>query len=151
MTDALDNEIAHLEGRLEKMKRLLALRLEASNAELGLLMGNTKADDQIKTIVAAICSEYGFKPKMIYVDRRIAKLVEARHLIFYFCRKFTSETYKELGRMFHRDHAAVIHGVRRIESRINNEPKFLRHVFEIEQQCQKQLTNETKPTNTGAE
>lgn len=44
-------------------------------------------------------------------SRRTARI---RQIAFYLCRTHTTNSLAEIGRAFHRDHATILHGVRRI-------------------------------------
>lgn len=50
------------------------------------------------------------------LDRRTRRGRSAciRQIAYYLCRTHTPQSFLELGRAFHRDHATILHGVRRI-------------------------------------
>ena len=50
------------------------------------------------------------------LDRRerAGRIARIRQIAFYLCRMRTAQSLPEIGRAFHRDHATILHGVRRI-------------------------------------
>ena len=86
----------------------------------------------IKTIIEETGAYYGFTyPEIISAQRR-RELAFARHVAFYLCRKMpcgsfgAAPTLPEIGRRFGgRDHATVIHGIRKIQMKLDSGDKKL--------------------------
>lgn len=140
MSDAIDNEIAKLEGRLERMRKLLTLRIQTRNAAMMLKVGDNHLAD-LDAIHETVCKHFKVRLEDIYSNSRQSDFALARHVIFYFAKRLLNETYTCIGKRYHRDHAAVMHGVRRIEEKLRIEPRFLSQVLEMEKQCHRKLEN----------
>jgi len=69
-------------------------------------------------------------PEMLGRSRQ-KKLVRARQMAIYFSRLYTQKTTAELGRLFQRSHASVVHALqtlerdRQLQPRVAEEVKFL--------------------------
>ncbi|OGN71675.1 MAG: chromosomal replication initiator protein DnaA [Chlamydiae bacterium RIFCSPLOWO2_02_FULL_49_12] len=48
-----------------------------------------------------------------------------RQLAMYLCRKELKRSFKEIGRIFHRDHSTVISGIRKIQKKLDKQDAFL--------------------------
>lgn len=47
---------------------------------------------------------------------RAYHIAEARHIFHWFARNYTARSYPEIGRFCRRDHATIIHGVKKVEA-----------------------------------
>lgn len=61
-----------------------------------------------------VCSVTEISYEEIKGKKRLKEIVFARHMMFYFTRKYTNMTYKQIALEFNRDHATVMHGVKAI-------------------------------------
>jgi len=83
---------------------------------------------QIQKIVG---DYYQISLKDLLGRSRQKKLVRARQMALYFSRLYTQKTVSELGRLFQRSHASVVHALqtlerdRRVKPRVAEEVKFL--------------------------
>lgn len=67
---------------------------------------------KIKNFVKA---KTGVTRKEMSGQSRRQKVVFARHVAMYLCRKYTTHSYPEIGRAFSKDHSSAIHAVQKIE------------------------------------
>ncbi len=83
-------------------------------------------------IRAAVCEFYNIADQELMSDRRANEAVWARQVAYYLCKQLTPASYPRIGQYFGgRDHATVIHGVRKIESRIADKPHIASDVASI--------------------
>lgn len=66
-------------------------------------------------IINEICEFYGLTPAQIKGKCRLRGYIKARFIALYLLRKRTGLTFKEIGRMFHRDHTSIIYACQTIE------------------------------------
>ena len=73
----------------------------------------------IVDITLAVYGETGVGIDLIKSCRHDAHIVRARHIVMYLAREITGRSYPQIGRdMGGKDHSGVMHGCRRIASRI---------------------------------
>ncbi|RJR46071.1 MAG: chromosomal replication initiator protein DnaA [Deltaproteobacteria bacterium] len=70
-------------------------------------------------------------PEMLGRSRQ-KKLVQARRLALYFCRVYTQKTMVELGKLFHRSHASVVHALQTLERDRKTQPRLAQEVQLLE-------------------
>jgi chromosomal replication initiator protein len=85
---------------------------------------------QIQKIVG---DYYGVGLPELLGRSRQKKLVRARQMALYFCRVYTEKTVTELGRLFQRSHASVIHALQTLERDRRTQPRLDREVTLLEE------------------
>jgi chromosomal replication initiator protein len=70
-------------------------------------------------------------PEMLGRSRQ-KRLVQARRLALYFCRLYTQKTMVELGKLFKRSHAAVVHALQTLERDRRTQPRLAQEVQLLE-------------------
>lgn len=70
-----------------------------------------EAKKEIETIV---CREMEVSIEDAYSVTNKKDIVQCRHLLFYFFRKYRLDTIVTIGRWFKKDHATVIHGLKKV-------------------------------------
>lgn len=71
----------------------------------------------MRDIIAAVADRRGFKAEDLRGPSRKRPIAHARHEAMYLCRLEGRWTFPQIGRVFARDHATVIHGIRAHEAR----------------------------------
>ena len=71
-----------------------------------------KALDAIMTMV---CRYYSIDKNIVLSKKRDREIVMARHMFCWMSRRYTRSTFKLMGEYINRDHATVIHSVRKVE------------------------------------
>ena len=51
--------------------------------------------------------------------RRAPHIIEARHVFYWFARNFTARSYPQIGMFCDRDHSTIVHGVRRVDAKLD--------------------------------
>ncbi|MDD5642694.1 MAG: helix-turn-helix domain-containing protein, partial [Syntrophales bacterium] len=59
-------------------------------------------------------------------------LVRARQMALYFCRLYTQKTMVELGKLFNRSHASVVHALQTLERDRKTQPRLAQEVQLLE-------------------
>ena len=76
-----------------------------------------------------ICTHFSLEQEQIKSRSRKKEIALPRQIAMYFARKFTDSSLQIIGREFNRDHATVLHSVKKIERQIRISAKF-RHQME---------------------
>ncbi|MFZ2089942.1 MAG: chromosomal replication initiator protein DnaA [Desulfobaccales bacterium] len=85
----------------------------------------------VSQIQKIVCDYYQINLRELLGRGRQKKLVRARQVGLYFARLYTMKTVVELGRLFQRSHASVVHALqilerdRQVQPRLEQEVKFL--------------------------
>ncbi len=67
-------------------------------------------------------------------DSKKRRLVIARHLCFFYLRKYTDKSLSEIGTLFNRDHTTVMHGIKTVGDLVYIKDKELAAtMFKIEE------------------
>lgn len=116
-----DAEWRKFSARYDELKEsTIALR------EVGFV--RTVSVDLIQRVTAQY---YKISKKEMLADRRTRKLSRPRQIAMYLAKTMTMRSLPEIGRFFaNRDHTTILHGVRKIERLITDDPSY---AFEINQ------------------
>lgn len=70
------------------------------------------------SIIATVAAAHGMLPRALTSDSRTARIVQARHIAMWICRR-REMTYQQIGHVFSSHHTSVIHGVQKINDLMN--------------------------------
>jgi chromosomal replication initiator protein len=87
----------------------------------------------IPEIQKIICDYYGLSLVELLGRSRQKRLVRARQLGFYFSRLYTQKTVAELGRLFQRSHASVVHALQTLERERKTNQRLAQEVQLLEE------------------
>jgi chromosomal replication initiator protein len=76
---------------------------------------------------------------------RQKRLVRARQLALYFCRIYTEKTMAQLGRLFQRSHASVVHALQTLERDRQTLPRLAQEIQMLEQKLAQAQVRPAKP------
>jgi len=80
----------------------------------------------IRDIQNAVCAAFNIGLCDLASNRRFPLYVRARQLAFSLCKRFTSRSYPEIGRLFGRkDHATVLYGAKKAQPIVDAAAKIL--------------------------
>lgn len=83
----------------------------------------------------AVAKEFGITLSALRSSRRSQALVLPRQCAMWLCRKLCHASYPDLGEFFERQHSSVIHAVRKLETRLDNEPTLRQRLARLESAC----------------
>jgi len=84
-----------------------------------------------------ICQHFNLKMVELVSPRRNSALVNARHIAFYLAKKFTSFSYAQIATHFGgRDHTTILHGIQRIEKRLQSQRELAAEINVITEKLQ---------------
>ena len=129
-----------LQGILCRLRALSRLREQTPTEQdvENLLRGATPRRQDYKDIMEAVARQYGLHADDLASDKRHPRLVLARQIAMYVCRRNLGLSYPELGRAFGgKDHSTVIHAVKKIEKMLVNDKNVHKLVASIAAKVEK--------------
>ena len=118
----LDAELAAMEGQVEKLERLLALKRRGAQLRIALDFCGVAALAHL--VLHAVCEEFGASVEEVMSKRRPDRVASARHAAYYLMRTYSGKTFEEVGRVFGRDHSAVMRGCQSVCERCKTDKLF---------------------------
>jgi chromosomal replication initiation ATPase DnaA len=82
------------------------------------------ASGRLSAISAYVAYKLGITHEQLMSKSRTQRTAFCRQVAMYICRSVSGASFPAIGEHFHRDHSSVIHAVRLIDKRINNDPTF---------------------------
>jgi chromosomal replication initiation ATPase DnaA len=70
--------------------------------------------DRFAAVVDVVCAEFGVERELLLGVTRQAEVTLARHAAMALAQRCLAYSLPRIGRLLHRDHTTVLHGVRRI-------------------------------------
>ena len=83
---------------------------------------------ELYVILNKVCAHLGVNKEALAGKFQGRELSDARHIYFYIAKKNTSKTLVDIGEVLNRNHATVIHAIKKV----NNIPELLNIANEIE-------------------
>ena len=71
-------------------------------------------------IISQVCKFYSVDEVVLRGTQRTRNITEARQMAMYLVRKLTNLSLPDIGQEFNRDHATVIHGIRKVETALKS-------------------------------
>lgn len=138
IASCVKNNVRELEGNLVKLGAYSDLMnvdidLEIAKEQLNLQEGLDEKLVTIESIARAVSSYYKLALGDVKGKTRKKEVALARHIGMYMSHKILKKTLEEIGEYFdNRDHSTVIHGIKKIQNLVKENPKISQQVFEIE-------------------
>lgn len=130
--------IRELEGAVTKLQMLhiadkRPIDMDLAKSTLEPEVSTLRPQVTMNTIVDTVCSHYGVKPSDLQSKRRQKSIAHPRQVCMYLARRFTRFSLEEIGTHFGgRDHTTVMHGVKTIEMRREQDPEVARTLQALE-------------------
>jgi chromosomal replication initiator protein len=125
----INSNIRVLEGCLIRLGAFASLtkqqeiNLEMAKEVLRNFIKDKETTITIDSIQKIVSSYFDLKPKDLRSPRRLKQVVVPRQIGMYLARKLTHSSLIEIGEKFGgKDHSTVIHSIKKIEDKINNDP-----------------------------
>jgi chromosomal replication initiator protein len=135
----IDSNIRELEGALTKVRGYamangIAITLDAAKAALSEDPAGTAPNQpSIQTIIDAVTKYYDIKLSDLMSKRRHKSVALPRQVCMWLARKYTRYSLEEIGGYFGgRDHTTVLHAIRTIGSRRDQDPDLGKAVERLE-------------------
>lgn len=85
----------------------------------------------VTRVIDCVCNYFHVDCAGVVGHAKWHNLTLARHVCMYLIRRMTKLSYKEIAAHFGRDHATVIHAVRRIERMIASDESMRKQLVEL--------------------
>ena len=87
----------------------------------------------VHDIIFAVADDYGISVGDLVSPRRVANLIEPRHIAMYLAKKLTVKSLPQIGHAIgDRDHTTILHGVRKVEINRKADPLLDQTISRIE-------------------
>ncbi len=92
----------------------------------------------VTKIVDLICNHFSLRPDQIRSRSRKKEVALPRQIAMYFSRKYTQASLQNIGKEFNRDHATVLHSIKKIDKMLKTNAKFRSQMEYLSSQVEKQ-------------
>ncbi len=134
----VQDNIRQLEGALNRIAALARLQRQPITRELAAealnaITSTPRASVPMPSVILdAVAQVTNIPVDAITSKRREKQVAYARHLVMYLLRDLAHQSYAQIGRLLGgRDHTTVLHGFRRIEKLLEDDPDVRRDLMEI--------------------
>lgn len=136
------NNIREIEGILHKLQasqvfssgELNNLKLDNVKKILKPFLEGEKVTIQAEQILKAVAQEFGCRVLELKSSIKARDITLPRHISMYLIRKYTEKSYPEIGTVIGgKDHATVMHGIRKIGKLLYEDPDVRHHIEKIEE------------------
>ncbi len=120
------NNVRQIEGTV---KKILAYR-DLNSMPMDLPNISRAIDDMFKKegsavptpslIISQVCKFYSVDEVVLRGTQRTKGITDARQMAMYLVRKLTNLSLPDIGQEFNRDHATVLHGIRKVEASLKS-------------------------------
>ncbi len=86
-----------------------------------------------------MCDFFGQPLDRIRGKARYRSVVMPRQIIMFLLRRYTKLSYKDIGRLYNRDHTTAIHSMATVLNHMEMEPEFRKEIVYLEAQIQKDI------------
>ena len=98
---------------------------------VGLERNQATPEEKQDNLILKVCEMYDVTLEALTGRTRLRQVVEARYILFYILHKIQGKTSIEVGKLFSRDHATVLHGCNTIAGFIEFNKKFEEKVSKL--------------------
>jgi len=132
--------IRELEGLLTRLVVKASLEgkditLDYARTALNSFIRDKDHPESIENIQKIVAKYFKLKLSELKSEKRLKTVAEPRHIAMYLCKKINKASYPEIGQRFGgKDHSTVIHAVKKISKKIEEDKEFKNVIFTIENQ-----------------
>jgi len=139
LASSIKENIRRLEGALNRLLGVADLKLSnQGNREISLdfakealkpYVGINRKSIGVSQILEMVAQKYGLKSEDLISKTNQKKIVFPRQIAMFLCKNLTSLSLKEIGEaMGGKDHSTVLHGIRKIEKAVSDDPEISKDV-----------------------
>ena len=137
LAEYVDEDVRRLESALDCLVARSTLLNKPFSQRLAqeVLQDLKAVDTRLNTpdIQKIVSDYYGVSLPDLLGRSRQKRLVRARQMALYFCRIYTGKTMVELGRLFQRSHASVVHALQTLERNRQTQPRVAQELNLLEE------------------
>jgi len=139
IADKIKSHVRAMEGALAKVRVLVQMNPyeNITDEMLSRLLKDFIDKEQtvkkltLKEIQEAVAKKFSVSMEQILSMERTQSLVTPRQLAMYIARKYTTKSLLEIGEVFEKSHATILHGVKSIKNKLDTEPDLKETLDEI--------------------
>jgi chromosomal replication initiator protein len=126
----VEHNVRVLEGSLVRVGAFASLHnvpitIELAKDVMGHIIKEKKQQITVDAIIKEVSSHFSIKPVDLKSDRRIRSIILPRQIAIYLARKLTGDSLVSIGEKFGgKDHATVIHSIKKIEQELKVRREF---------------------------
>ncbi|MCK9376983.1 MAG: chromosomal replication initiator protein DnaA [Syntrophobacterales bacterium] len=153
LAEHVEEDVRRLESALDCLVARGTLLNEPFNLGLAreVLQDLKAVETRLNTpaIQKIVGDYYGVSLPELLGRSRQRRLVRARQMALYFCRIYTEKTMVELGRLFQRSHASVVHALQTLERDRKTQPRVAQELQLLEEKmAQAKVRPGSRPAST---
>ena len=137
LSEKLTTSIRTIEGAIQKIKVISSvtgtpITLElCKQATISLVTNEKNENDKIDRIFDAVARRYGISREDLCSKKRNDDIAKARHTCIYLIRELTTISFKDIGKIFNRDHSTMLSSVKYIKGQIEGVPGAESEISEL--------------------
>jgi chromosomal replication initiator protein len=134
----IEHNIRVLEGSLIRLSAFASLRnipitMDLAKEVMGNIITDKKKEPTVDAIIKDVASYFSLKPSDLKSPKRIKSIMFPRQIAIFLSRKLTSSSLVSIGEKFGgKDHATVIHSIKKVEEEIKDKRDVKETVEKIE-------------------
>lgn len=131
----IEDNVRVLEGSLIRLSAFASLHnmpigIDLAKEVMGHIIKEKRKEITLDLIIKEVATHFSLKVAELKAARRIKSIIVPRQIAMYLCRKLTNSSLVSIGEKFGgKDHATIIHSIRKVEDDIKVK-KELREVVE---------------------
>lgn len=137
LAENLTNNVRQIEGAIKKISAFSYM----SGQTITVQMANNCVSDMISAsgpvkvtadrIISKVSQKYCVSKEDIYSKKRASNITNARHICVYLMRKLSDMSYKQIGKVFSKDHTTIMHSYETIENEIQHNTQLEIEINEL--------------------
>ena len=130
IAERLNNNIRQIEGILKRLYAISSLSgSEITQESIDNVIsivdpGNIPSSAMVEKILSHTSKKYGISVEDLKSKKKTDSIASARHVAIYIIRSLTDLSYKDIGKVFGRDHSTIISSVNKIDINIRTVKNF---------------------------
>ncbi|HAR96754.1 MAG TPA: chromosomal replication initiator protein DnaA [Deltaproteobacteria bacterium] len=120
----IEDNVRVLEGSLIRLSAFASLHnvpigIDLAKEVMGHIIKEKRKEITLDMILKEVANHFSLKITDLKANRRVKSIIVPRQIAMYLCRKLTSSSLVSIGEKFGgKDHATIIHSIRKIEDEI---------------------------------
>ena len=137
LAENLRSNIRQLEGAIRRISAFSYMNGQPITAHLAsvctsdMIASSGPVKVTTDRIIAKVSQKYCVSKEDIYSKKRASNITNARHICVYIMRKLSDMSYKQIGKVFSKDHTTIMHSYDTIESEIQHNAQLEIEINEL--------------------
>ena len=137
LAENLTSNVRLLEGAIKKISAFSYMNGQPINIQMAMNctadMITTSGPVKVNAdrIISKVSQKYCISKEDIYSKKRSSDIALARHVCVYLLRKLSDMPYKQIGRLFSKDHSTIMHSFNTIEDEIQHNTQLEIEIKEL--------------------